>query len=141
MKNYIYLIAPVIGWLAAQGIKFILTLRKDGISWADALQSGGMPSSHTSFMVAISTVIGINLGVGSVEFAIIIAITAIIIYDAVGVRKATGEQTTAIRELAKHDNKKLSTYISNAKGHSLSEVVVGGLVGLLVGLLTNIVIG
>lgn len=141
MKNYIYLIAPVIGWLAAQGIKFILSLRKDGISWSDAMQSGGMPSSHTSFMVAICTVIGINVGVTSVEFAIVSAITAIIIYDAVGVRKTTGEQTSAIKELAKHNDKKLVTYISNAKGHSLSEVFVGSLVGFIVGLLTNIAIG
>lgn len=141
MKNYVYLITPVIGWLVAQGIKFIFTLRRDGISWQDALQSGGMPSSHTAFMVSISTIIGFEMGFSSVEFAIIASVTAIIIYDAVGVRRATGEQTEAIIELAKNSNKKLSTYISNAQGHTVAEVLVGGLVGVVVGALVYSTVG
>jgi acid phosphatase family membrane protein YuiD len=65
MSDYIYIIAPICGWLVAQGIKFFLSLRKDGISWNDFVQSGGMPSSHTAFMVALLTVIGVNNGIQS----------------------------------------------------------------------------
>lgn len=140
MKSYIYLITPVIGWFVAQGIKFIITLRKDGISWKDAMQSGGMPSSHTAFMVSISTLIAIRLGINSLEFAIIATVTAVIIYDAIGVRKTTGEQTDAIQELAKANNKSLKTFISDSKGHNVYEVIVGGIVGIIVAIFTNYVI-
>jgi len=133
MKGYIYLIAPIVGWFLAQSLKFAFTLRKDGINWGDAIQSGGLPSSHAAFMVSITTVIGINYSIKSAIFGISAAITAIILYDAIGVRRATGEQTQAINELAKHDKKRLQTNIHNAKGHSFIEVMLGSLIGVLVG--------
>jgi len=134
MSDYIYLIAPVAGWLVAQGIKFGLSLRKNGITWGDAVQSGGMPSSHTAFMVALATVIGYEVGFTSVAFAITAAITAIIIYDAMGVRYTTGQQTDAINELAKTNKHVLKTNITVSRGHTPAEVIGGGIVGILVGL-------
>jgi acid phosphatase family membrane protein YuiD len=62
MKTYAYIIAPILGWVVAQGIKFMLSLRKDGISVYDTVQSGGMPSSHTAFMVSLATAIGFGEG-------------------------------------------------------------------------------
>jgi len=113
MSDYVYLIAPVLGWAVAQSIKFTLSLRKDGINWNDALQSGGMPSSHAAFMVSICTVVALAIGLKSVEFGIVSAVTAIILYDSLGVRKTTGDQTKAIDELAKHNQKVLKTKITD----------------------------
>jgi hypothetical protein len=134
MGQYIYLIAPISGWVVAQSIKFALTLRKDGIKIQDAVQSGGMPSSHTAFMVALTTVIGLNYGLASVQFGIVFSVTGIIIYDALGVRRTTGQQTLAIRKLAKETKTKVNI-LDNAKGHTLPEVSVGALIGLSVGIL------
>ena len=133
MGDYIYLIAPVAGWLVAQGIKFILTLRKDGITWGDAVQSGGMPSSHTALMMALTVVVGETQGYISAIFGVTAAVTAIIIYDAMGVRRTTGQQTAAINELAKRSNTTLKTEITVSRGHTLSEVIGGVLVGIIVG--------
>lgn len=134
MGEYIYLIAPISGWVVAQSIKFGLTLRKDGIKIADAVQSGGMPSSHTAFMFALTTVIGLNYGISDVLFGTVFALTGIIVYDALGVRRTTGQQTEAIKQIAKLGKHRIGT-IDNAKGHTLPEVVVGALVGIAVGLI------
>ncbi len=134
MREYIYLIAPLGGWVVAQSIKFVLTLRKDGITFGDAVQSGGMPSSHTALIVALTTVIGLEADITSVAFGIAATVSGIVVYDALGVRRTTGQQTEAIRTLAKASKTKLGT-IDNAKGHTVPEVVVGGLVGILVGVL------
>ena len=133
MQKYQYLIAPIIGWVVAQSIKFALSLRQDGVQWGDAVQSGGMPSSHTALTIALATLVGINEGISSVSFAITATFAAIVIYDAMGVRRATGQQTTAIKELAKSSNHTLLTKIDNARGHTLAEVLVGGILGVLVG--------
>ncbi|MCU0667087.1 MAG: divergent PAP2 family protein [Patescibacteria group bacterium] len=130
--SFLYLLAPFLGWILAQTIKLILTLRKDGISWGDSLQSGGMPSSHTAFMVSISTIIGINFGFTSALFALAISVTAIIIYDALGVRRTTGEQTDAIRKLSKKINIKVDL-TNDARGHNPLEIMGGVAVGLFVG--------
>ena len=133
MGKYIYLIAPISGWVVAQSIKFALTLRKEGLKIQDAVQSGGMPSSHTAFMVALTTVIGLNYGIDDVLFGICFAVTGVIIYDALGVRRTTGQQTVAIKKLAKTAKVTINT-LDNAKGHTLPEVAVGGLVGVGVGI-------
>lgn len=133
MSDYIYIIAPICGWLVAQSIKFVLSLRKDGITLNDLVQSGGMPSSHAAFMVALLTVVGIQNGIQSAIFGVTLAVTAIIIYDAMGVRRTTGEQTVAIKELADNQKYKLKTNVHNAKGHTPAQVAVGILVGAAVG--------
>ncbi len=133
MGKYLYLIAPISGWVVAQSIKFVLTLRKDGVKIQDAVQSGGMPSSHTAFMVALTTVIGLSYGIDDVLFGITFAVTGVIIYDALGVRRTTGQQTVAIKKLALTTKTKINT-LDNAKGHTLPEVAVGALVGVAVGI-------
>jgi len=137
MKNYIYIIAPALGWLAAQAIKFILANRKDGINWGDFLQSGGFPSSHSAFMVALTTVVGINYGIKSVTFAVVAAVTAIILYDSFGVRQTTGNQTKAIFELAERSKIRLRSKIHISEGHTVMEVFSGCLLGILVGVILN----
>lgn len=133
MNKYAYLIAPIIGWLVAQAIKFGLTLRKDGFGWGDFVQSGGMPSSHSAFMVALATLVGLSNGLTSVSFGIAAALTGIIIYDAMGVRRTTGQQTDAINELAKLHKVKLKSVITVSRGHTPVEAFVGSMVGLIVG--------
>jgi uncharacterized protein len=138
MKDFNYLIAPILGWLVAQAIKFGLTLRKDGISWSDAVQSGGMPSSHSSFMVALTTLIGLEQGIKSVVFAISFSVTAIIVYDSFGVRRTVGEQCDAIDNLCDKNVTKPKIHIS--KGHTPAEVMFGCITGFTVGLLVYLLL-
>jgi len=140
MNQYPYIIAPILGWLVAQSIKFALTLRKDGLQWGDAVQSGGMPSSHSAFMAALSTVIALQQGIGSVAFGIAFSLTAVIVYDAMGVRRTTGQQTEAIKELAKAAKHQLATKVTVSRGHTPAEVTVGGFIGIIIGLAVNAIL-
>jgi acid phosphatase family membrane protein YuiD len=140
MRQYQYLIAPILGWLVAQSLKYAITLRKEGLKWGDVVESGGMPSSHSALMVALATVVGINAGVASVAFGVAASLTGIVIYDAMGVRRTTGQQTVAIKELAKAGKHELKTEIALARGHTPAEVIVGSIVGFLVGLLVTSVL-
>lgn len=138
-SSFALLVSPFAGWIAAQLLKFIFTLRKDGITFHDAIQSGGMPSSHSAFMSSLATAIGISQGISSATFAITVAITAIIVYDATGVRRTTGEQTDALQQLAKKTNSKL-IYIHDARGHTPVEVAAGLAVGMVTGILTVVIL-
>lgn len=139
MNKYAILVAPFAGWIIAQLLKFIFTLRKDGIQFSDAIQSGGMPSSHAAFTSSLTTAVGYQYGISSAYFAIAVAFTAIVMYDAMGVRRTTGEQTKALQQLAKKTNVKLAV-LHDARGHSPVEVLAGLVVGIITGLLTVVLL-
>lgn len=138
-SKYALLIAPFAGWFAAQLLKFIFSLRKDGIRFSDAIQSGGMPSSHSAFMSSLAMALGLVEGIDSALFAVCVAITAIIMYDAVGVRRTTGEQTVAIRSLFKKTGAK-QPFVHDARGHTPAEAAAGMVVGIMTGLLTVVIL-
>lgn len=130
----IYLLAPILGWVTAQCIKVILRSfklrRRPG--YTAFFQSGSMPSSHSATTVALLTVIGVHEGIDSALFAIMAVVTGIVVYDAVNVRRAVGEQGRAIEKLLEWVQKDISFY--TAKGHVLTEVIAGGILGFFVGL-------
>lgn len=133
MKTGVYIIAPIVGWLVAQAIKFGLSLRKDGFQLDDFVRSGGMPSSHMTLMISLLTVVGVGEGIDSAVFGLCLAVAGIVAYDAAGVRRTTGQQTSAIHEVAEKTHIKLETKVGNAQGHTLTQIAAGIGLGLLVG--------
>lgn len=134
LHNLAYILALVIGWVIAQGIKYVIALRKDGLQWSDLTASGGMPSSHSSTVLSVVTLVGIREGFYSASFGLGLLFAAIVMYDAVKVRRTTGENTLAIKELAKHSKAKLATPLHVSKGHTPREVAAGAVLGIIVGL-------
>ena len=132
-----YLIAIAAAWVVAQGAKFLIeSVRKGGpINYKNLYSSGDMPSSHTATVIALMTVIGLKNGVESAVFGIATLFAAIVMYDAVMVRRSSGEQGKAIGELIKEQKSKVKIPRA-AKGHEPLEVAVGALVGIIVGLFT-----
>ncbi|MFW6022174.1 MAG: divergent PAP2 family protein [Halanaerobiaceae bacterium] len=108
--------------------------------------SGGMPSSHASFVSTLSTTIGLNYGFDSDLFAIVIVFSLIIIYDASGVRRAVGEQANVLNKMIKHfDLKQLNKtreqeliIIQDLKelvGHTPVEVLIGTMLGISIAMI------
>ncbi len=105
--------------------------------------SGGMPSSHASFVSTLTTSIGLKYGFSSDLFAVVTVFSLIIIYDAGGVRRAVGEQANVLNHLIKHlDLKKLERDkeiikrdLKELVGHTPFEVIVGTLLGVLIAIL------
>jgi len=89
-----YIVAVVVGWLASQLIKAIIAVlqhKRRGIR-ANLFISGGMPSSHSATIMAIWTTILVLDGPLSGLFGLASAFALVVLYDAVKVRRSSGEQ-------------------------------------------------
>jgi acid phosphatase family membrane protein YuiD len=135
MQNRV-LLSCLTAWFIAQTIKITLTLYKDKkLDLTRFVGSGGMPSSHTSFVMSLATSVGKINGWDSSNFAISIAFAFIVMYDAAGVRRAAGNQAKVlniiIEDLAQRKplgEEKLKELL----GHTPKEVLVGALLGIIV---------
>jgi len=128
-----YIVAGVAAWTLAQGIKILLARLKKRSSWRSLYLSGGMPSAHSSTVTAVLVVVGVTEGVQSALFGITLLFSAIVIYDAVKLRRSSGEQGNAIVALIKEQKSKVSLP-RVALGHTPLEVLVGILLGIIVGI-------
>lgn len=130
-----YLVAAGIAWLLAQTIKFLLaTGIKDKQAWRMLYQSGRMPSAHTATTVALTTTVAIYDGISSGLFALAVLMTAVVIYDAVMVRRSSGEQGLALRKLLRSSKQADEPLPYLALGHQPLEVAAGALLGVTVGI-------
>lgn len=133
------LLAFVIAWFVTQMLKTILGLishKNDGKVtnvWTAIdyfTRSGGMPSGHTASFTALCVVLGCTSGFDSAIFALAVATWSIIVYDAVHVRYAVGEQGKALNKLLKQAGEPVLPVV---EGHTVPQVIVGGIIGIIVG--------
>lgn len=126
--------AAVLAWMAAQIIKFIIDLiGYKKFDYTRLYGSGGMPSSHTSFVVALCVSIGKNYGFGGAAFAISAALAVIVMYDAAGVRRAAGKQAAAINLLFRQSGITLEKQFKELLGHTPLQVLAGAILGVAIG--------
>ncbi len=105
--------------------------------WERFLESGGMPSSHSSTVTALAVGVGISVGWGSPSFAIAAVLAGIVMYDASGIRRAAGRQAELLNELVEELRVVLQDGFKPEPlkvllGHTYLEVFVGSLLGILV---------
>ena len=104
-------------------------------NWGRFFGSGGMPSSHTAFVVSQAIMIGVNVGFGTAEFSIAATLAAIVMYDATGVRRETGIQAQVINEILRQvfiDGKPIADDdLKELVGHKPLEVLGGAILGIL----------
>lgn len=129
------LIAIIFAGFGTQLIKLIIYwFRHKTLSINDLIVTGGMPSSHSAFVVSLATIIFLQEGT-STAFAISLVFALIVIRDAFGVRRTVGKEGNAIEKLFKiHKIKSKSHY---AMGHTPIQVAVGSILGLVVSLLVH----
>lgn len=130
----IYVLAPILGWFFAHVAKFAIQIYKTGGTKFDAaifFKSGGMPSSHSAVMIATLVVIGAKEGLDSAIFGLSVAVAAIVIYDAMNVRRSVGELGAALKDIVRKSEHGRKFFV--AHGHTAAEVVGGIAVGLVVG--------
>ncbi|MCG1026986.1 divergent PAP2 family protein [Virgibacillus halodenitrificans] len=114
-----------------------------------AFSTGGMPSSHSAAVAALTTSVGIMEGVSSTMFAVSCVFSIIIMFDASGVRRQAGEQAIVLNQLIKD----FQLFVDGAKdwnrkkeyekrqelkellGHQPIEVFFGGLSGVAIAFL------
>ena len=130
----VYLLTIAVAWLVAQGAKYvIMAIRHRSLSHFRQLYvSGNMPSAHSATVVSLATIVGLRNGIDTAIFGVAAMLAAIVMYDAVMVRRSSGEQGAAIRALIR-EQKSTVPLPRAAKGHSPVEVVVGAALGVLIG--------
>jgi hypothetical protein len=139
------LMTALAAWLVAQILKPPLEyIRRGKWKWGYLFSAGGMPSSHSSLMVGATMGIGLHEGFNSAVFALAIAMTMIVIYDAAGVRREAGRHAEKINILIEEllaghpiSDKQLREVL----GHTPMEVLGGICLGVVVGLLYWMYVG
>lgn len=111
---------------------------------ARALETGGMPSSHTASVFSLMTGVGISLGWDSPAFAISTVFGLITTYDATGIRRAAGFQATLLNDLVEELRAVVREGFSpeplkELLGHTYLEVLVGALLGILTAIVSYLV--
>ena len=138
ISNY-PLIAAISAMLMAQLLKIVYYFVIDKkLDWHHLFESGGMPSSHAALAGALAVTVGLREGWGSSQLAISVAFAAIVMYDAVGVRRATGKQSLILNRIIEDLYK--SGRIGNERlheftGHTPLEVAMGLILGIAVAII------
>ena len=152
-SNYIINVG-VVSWFSAQIIKTVLTFfRFRELQVERLFGAGGMPSSHSALVCSMTLAMAKLEGFGSPLFGLTFAFAMVVMYDAMGVRRAAGEQAKVLNKIifsrvfdmlnqeidenyplpegkpeGSPDQKELKEYL----GHTPLEVVGGMLLGILI---------
>lgn len=136
-NKYIYV--PFLLWFGIQLFKLIydlVTTKK--FNFKRIIGAGGMPSSHSAVVVGLATLIGKYEGVNTSIFALSLVLAAVVMYDACGVRRAAGKQAKMLNKIIETPGLtgvQVSERLVEVLGHTPTQVLVGALIGLAVGLI------
>ena len=135
-------------WIAAQILKVCTGIFKEkSFNVIELLfGTGGMPSSHSAAVMALTVSIAIDpkTGVGSVAFAIAMLLTMIVMRDATGVRREAGEQAKVLNRIvadlfASNEKDDINRNLKELVGHTPLQVFVGAIVGVAVPFLVGLI--
>ncbi len=130
------IISSFLGVFTAQFIKFVYYyIKNKKLNFKTFATTGGMPSSHSSFSVALTTNVGLVEGFNSVEFAIALGFAGVVMYDAAGLRRAAGKTAALLNKIvddyySERDTKTNQGKLMEVLGHTPFEVLIGALLGI-----------
>ena len=128
----------ILAWAAAQVLKIVTVFATERkLDWRRIMSSGGMPSSHSSFVCACASSVAYLYGWSSPLFAIAAAMAIVVMYDASNVRRAAGEQAKILNYIMEHwTQMKPAMFGKELKellGHTPLQVLMGALLGIAMG--------
>ncbi|MCF8888516.1 MULTISPECIES: divergent PAP2 family protein [Priestia] len=106
--------------------------------------SGGMPSSHSAGVSSLATYVALKRGVSTIDFALASVFGIIVMYDAQGIRRQTGEITIKVNTLDEEIEKLAGLpdggfhdlteqRLKEMLGHQPEEVIGGAILGVALG--------
>ena len=128
-------------WIIAQTVKVTIgVIRQKRFDFRWFVGTGGMPSSHAAGASCLATAVGLEYGFDTVHFALAAAFALVVMFDAQGVRRASGKQARILNKITEDiywqgriDEDKLRELI----GHTPVEVIGGFLLGSTIALLAR----
>ena len=129
-------IAALVAGLTAQMLKVVIELvRTRRLNLLRFFDNGGMPSSHTALVTALTIGVGRDAGVGSPLFAVTLLFSLYFVFEAAGLRMEVGNQARTLNELEdelRHTHHLDRERLKELVGHTWGEVFGGFLYGALV---------
>ncbi len=137
------LITALTGWFVAQVLKVLFVLiwnRRFDIK--RMVGSGGMPSSHSAFVVSLACGVGFVEGFSSTFFALAVCFALVVMYDAAGVRRAAGQQARILNQMVEQWEKGnfsvTDKRLKELLGHSPIEVFAGAILGFMIAIIRHV---
>lgn len=138
LRNKIF-ITTLSAWVTAQTIKVcmgIIIQKRFDFRWF--VGTGGMPSSHATGASCLATAIGLEYGFDSVYFALAASFAIVVMFDAQGVRRASGRQARILNRIMDDiywQGRIKENRLRELIGHTPIEVVAGFLLGTVIAFL------
>lgn len=129
----------LLAWFVAQVLKVVLGVfqeKRFNFQWF--VGTGGMPSSHAAGVASLATSVGCVAGFNSSLFAVTSVIALIIMFDAQGVRRASGKQAEVLNKMIDdiyYKKRIREDRLKELLGHTPVEVIMGALLGIFLSLL------
>jgi len=139
-KNKIFM-TTLSAWIIAQAIKVtfgVMRQRRFDFRWF--VGTGGMPSSHAAGASCLATAIGLECGFDSVYFALAALFALVVMFDAQGVRYASGKQARILNKVMEDiywQGRIQEHRLRELVGHTPIEVIVGFLLGVTIALVAR----
>jgi hypothetical protein len=129
------LMTSLLAWLVAQLLKVVIdSIRGRRPDFSNLRSAGGMPSSHSAFVMALATAIGLRNGFASDLFAVALIFALVVMYDATGVRRAASIQARILNQMIDElfqghpiSEERLREFL----GHTPVQVFAGAAIGVL----------
>jgi acid phosphatase family membrane protein YuiD len=133
------LVSAAVAWFLAQALKMLLfSFLERKISWRRLIDTGGLPSSHSAFVVGLAIAVGLHDGFQSTLFAVAIVFALVVMYDALSLRREAGKHADILNELLLlatiRDAFKEREALKELLGHTPLEVAAGAALGVVTAL-------
>ena len=129
-------IAALVAGLTAQVLKVVIELiRTRRLNLLRFFDNGGMPSSHTALVTALTIGVARDAGFGSPLFAVTLLFSLYFVFEAAGLRMEVGNQARTLNELVdelRHTHHLDRERLKELVGHTWGEVFGGFIYGALV---------
>ena len=137
--QYKYLLTPFLIWFCIQTFKVFYDLVKTKkFNFKRIMGAGGMPSSHSAVVTCLATMVGKSQGIETPIFAVSVVFAFVVMYDAAGIRRAAGKQAKLLNKIIETpglSGVQVSERLVEVLGHTPTQVVVGAIIGITVGLI------
>lgn len=126
-------------WFLAAAIKMLIYYRQHKrLNFRLLVGTGGMPSSHSSFVMALATSIGMETGWSNPVFLLALGFAIVTMNDAQGVRRAAGHQASMLNRIVDdmyHQKPIKPARLKELLGHTPIQVNIGAFIGVATALL------
>jgi acid phosphatase family membrane protein YuiD len=135
------LITTICAWMIAQTIKVIIgVFRQKKFDFRWFVGTGGMPSSHAAGASCLAMAIGLDYGFDSVYFALAASFALVVMFDAQGVRRASGRQARILNKITEDiywQGRIKEGQLRELIGHTPVEVIMGFFLGAAIALIAG----